>query len=117
MKPTVVIVDDHAFFRSAAKALPETGGFDVIGEAQDGVSALEAVDRLHPRIVLLDIRLPGMDGFEVARQLARSSDPPTVVLISTRDSSNYRRRIAGSPACGFILNSELSGDALSALVF
>jgi DNA-binding NarL/FixJ family response regulator len=116
MKPTVVIVDDHPGFRSSARALLEAAGFDVVGEADDGASAFAAVDQLHPRIVLLDIQLPGMDGFEVAERLARVGDPPAVLLISTRDVSSYRRRLARSPVRGFISKSELSGDAVSALV-
>jgi DNA-binding NarL/FixJ family response regulator len=116
VNPTVVIVDDHAGFRSSAKALLEAAGFEVVGEAEDGVSALAAVDRLHPRIVLLDIQLPDIDGFAVAERLARAGDPPAVVLVSTRTISSYRRRLARSPVRGFISKSELSGNALSALV-
>jgi DNA-binding NarL/FixJ family response regulator len=116
MRPTVVIVDDHAGFRSSARALLEAEGFDVVGEADDGASALAAVDLLRPRVVLLDIQLPDIDGFEVAERLAGAGDPPVVVLISTRAISAYRRRLARSPARGFISKSELSGNALSALV-
>jgi DNA-binding NarL/FixJ family response regulator len=113
---TVLIVDDHAGFRSFARALLEAEGFDVVGEAEDGVSALAAMVRLRPHIVLLDIQLPDLDGFEVAERLARAVDPPAVVLVSTRDVSSYRRRLAGSPVRGFIPKDELSGSALSALV-
>jgi len=113
---TVVIVDDHPGFRSSARALLEAAGFEVVGEAEDGVSALAAVDRLRPRIVLLDIQLPDIDGFAVAERLARAGDPPAVVLVSARDISSYRRRLAGSPVRGFLSKSELSGNALSALV-
>jgi DNA-binding NarL/FixJ family response regulator len=113
---TVVIVDDHAGFRSSARALLEAEGFDVVGEAGDGASGLVAVDLLHPRVVLLDIQLPDIDGFEVAERLAGAGDPPVVVLVSTRGISAYRRRLAGSPARGFISKSELSGSVLSALV-
>jgi DNA-binding NarL/FixJ family response regulator len=116
VNPTVVIVDDHPGFRSSARALLEAAGFEVVGEAGDGVSALAVVDRLRPRIVLLDIQLPGIDGFAVAERLARTGDPPAVVLVSTRDVSSYRRRLAGSPVRGFLSKSELSGNALSALV-
>jgi DNA-binding NarL/FixJ family response regulator len=116
VKPTVVIVDDHGGFRSSVRALLEAEGFEVVGEAEDGISALAAVDRLHPSIVLLDIQLPDIDGFEVAARLAQAGAPPAVVLISTRDISAYRRRLAGSPVRGFIPKSELSGNALSALV-
>ena len=116
VNPTVVIVDDHPGFRSSARALLEAAGFQVVGEAEDGLSALAAVDRLHPRIVLLDIQLPDIDGFAVAERLARAGDPPAVVLVSTRDVSSYRRRLARSPVAGFLSKSELSGNALSALV-
>jgi DNA-binding NarL/FixJ family response regulator len=116
VKPTVVIVDDHGGFRSSVRALLEAEGFQVVGEAEDGISALAAVDQLHPSIVLLDIQLPDIDGFEVAERLARAGDPPAVVLVSTRDISAYRRRLVGSPVRGFVSKSELSGNALSALV-
>ena len=116
VRPTVVIVDDHAGFRSRARALLEAEGFDVVGEAEDGVSALVAIGQLRPRVVLLDIQLPDIDGFEVAERLARAGDPSAVVLVSARGVSAYRRRLARSPARGFIAKSELSGNALSALV-
>jgi len=116
VRPTVVIVDDDSGFRSLARALLEAEGFDVVGEADDGASALAAVGLLHPRVVLLDIQLPGIDGFEVAERLAGAGDPPVVVLVSARGVSSYRRRLAGSPARGFISKSELSGNALAALV-
>lgn len=112
----MVIVDDHDGFRSSARALLEAEGFDVVGEADDGASALTVIDLLRPRIVLLDIQLPDIDGFEIAKRLAGAGDPPAVVLVSTRGASAYRRRLARSPARGFITKSELSGNALSALV-
>jgi DNA-binding NarL/FixJ family response regulator len=114
--PTVLIVDDHAGFRSLARAMLEAEGFDVVGEAEDGASAIAATVRLRPHIVLLDVQLPDIDGFEVAARLARAVDPPAVVLVSTRDISSYRRRLAGSPVRGFIPKDELSGRALAALV-
>jgi len=116
MRPTVVIVDDHAGFRSSARAVLEAEGFDVVGEADDGESALATIGRLRPRVVLLDIQLPDIDGFEVAERLAGEADSPAVVLISTRGVSSYRRRLARSPVRGFISKSELSGNALWALV-
>jgi DNA-binding NarL/FixJ family response regulator len=113
---TVLIVDDHPGFRSAARALLEADGFDVVGEAADGESALAAAERLRPGLVLLDIQLPDLDGFAVAERLANSQSPPTVVLVSSRDSSAYRRRLADSPARGFIPKGDLSGAAVAALV-
>jgi DNA-binding NarL/FixJ family response regulator len=116
MAETVLIVDDHAPFRALARALLELEGFEVVGEAADARSALDAVARLRPSVVVLDVQLPDLDGFEVARRLAQAGDPPTIVLVSSRDSSAYRRRLADSPARGFIPKGDLSGAAVAALV-
>jgi DNA-binding NarL/FixJ family response regulator len=113
---TVLIVDDHAGFRSQARRLLTAAGFEVIGEAKNGASAVESARRLRPGVVLLDVQLPDFDGFEVARRLANSGVDAATVLISTRDSNAYRRRLAASPALGFISKSELSGASLAELV-
>jgi DNA-binding NarL/FixJ family response regulator len=116
MRPTVLIVDDHAAFRASARALLQAEGFDVIGEAANGAAAAEAVAALRPKIVLLDIQLPDLDGLAVAEQLAGAPDPPAVVLISSRDAAAYGPRLQATPARGFIPKRELSGEALAALV-
>jgi DNA-binding NarL/FixJ family response regulator len=113
---TVLIVDDHAGFRLLARRLLSAGGFEVVGEAADGASALASARRLRPGIVLLDVQLPDVDGFEVARRLAEAGLGASTVLISTRDAHAYRRRLSDSPALGFIPKSELSGQALAELV-
>jgi DNA-binding NarL/FixJ family response regulator len=110
---TVLIVDDHAGFRSYARALLVAEGFSVAGEATDGASALTLAQSLAPELVLLDVALPDMDGFAVA--LLEDGPGPAVVLTSRRDVSSYRRRLEGSRARGFISKSELSGPALAAL--
>jgi DNA-binding NarL/FixJ family response regulator len=113
---TVLIVDDHAEFRTAARELLEADGFTVVGEAADGEQAIEAVAALRPSVVLLDVQLPGADGLSVAEDLAARPDPPAVVLISSRDKAAYGPRLARTPARGFIPKSELSGAAVARLV-
>jgi DNA-binding NarL/FixJ family response regulator len=113
---SVLIVDDHAPFRDAARTLLEGDGFLVVGESDDAAGAVAAAERLRPSIVLLDIGLPDGDGFEVAEQLASGEDPPIVILVSSREVAWYRRRLAESPARGFIAKGDLSGDAVEALV-
>lgn len=113
---SVLIVDDHAPFRNAARTLLEGCGFEVVGESEDAVGALAEAARLRPGIVLLDVGLPDGDGFEVAERLASSDDPPIVILVSSREVAWYRRRLAESPARGFIAKGDLSGDAVEALM-
>jgi len=110
-----LIVDDHAGFRSFARALLEAEGFDVVAEAADGASALAAARALAPEVVLLDVALPDMDGFAVCDALLEDGTGPVVVLTSSRDVSSYRRRLERSRVRGFIAKSELSGPALAAL--
>jgi DNA-binding NarL/FixJ family response regulator len=109
---TAVIVDDHAGFRAMARRLLEDAGYSVVAEAADGESGLDAVRRLRPRLVLVDIQLPDIDGFTVARRLADTGGDEAVVLISTRNASEYGARLAGCPAQGFISKADLSGSAL-----
>lgn len=91
-------------------------GFAVVGEAADGPAALSMLAVTHPDIVLLDIQLPGIDGFEVADLLAAQPTPPVVVLVSSRDADTYGHRLQTSPVQGFIRKSDLSGAALTAVL-
>jgi len=116
MGPSLLIVDDHGDFRSVARELLADEGFDVTGEAADGEQALAFVAAEHPDVVLLDVQLPGMDGFEVARRLAEFEDAPEVVLTSTRSARSYATRLAQCPVRGFIPKQDVSGPTLNALL-
>jgi CheY-like chemotaxis protein len=114
---TLLIVDDQADFRAGARALLEADGFHVVAEAPDGQAALEAASRVRPQVALLDIQLPGMDGFAVAESLAAGDRPPIVVLISSRPAEAFRSRLRAAPSVhGFIAKADLSGECLSALL-
>jgi DNA-binding NarL/FixJ family response regulator len=112
----VLIVDDHKGFRQLARRLAEEVGFDVVGEAATAADALLEERRLRPDIVLLDIQLPDLDGFAVASALSSVSAAPIVVLVSTRDASDYGPRIHRCGAIGFITKAELSSASLAALL-
>jgi DNA-binding NarL/FixJ family response regulator len=113
---TVVIADDHPSFRASARAILEADGFEVVGEADSGEAAISAMRSLEPDVLLLDVQLPDMDGFEVCRQLGLNGGPPAVVLVSSRDASDYGGLIEQSGARGFIPKAELSGSALTDLL-
>jgi DNA-binding NarL/FixJ family response regulator len=114
MATSILIVDDHPSFRASARMLLECEGYDVVGEAEDGMGAIDAVRKLRPDVVLLDVQLPDIDGPEVARRLAAANGfSPAVVLTSSRDLDDLGA-IGG--VRGFIPKSELSGPALEALL-
>ncbi len=115
MRPTVLIVDDSPSYRSAARALLESEGFEVVGESTTGEDALADSERLRPDIVLLDIGLPDIDGIAVAERLNARPNGPVVVLVSTRDGTGCEQVFQRCGARGFIPKAELSGEAITAL--
>ena len=112
----LLIVDDHPGFRRFARALLESEGFDVVGEAADGASAIEAAKALKPNVILLDVQLPDIDGFEVASQLTQNGSSPAIVMTSSRDACDFGSLVKQSGARGFIPKAELSAKALSDLL-
>jgi DNA-binding response OmpR family regulator len=111
----ILVVDDHDGFRAFAKMMLETDGFTV-AEAATGSQAASTALAVKPRLVLLDIQLPDLDGFEVARQLAGQDDPAVIVLTSSRDASDYGGQIAASPAAGFLPKEDVTGSTLRAFL-
>ena len=112
----VLIVDDHPSFRSAARLLLEFEGFEVVGEAEDGSTGISATAELSPDVVLLDVNLPDLDGFDVASRICVNAMAPKVVLTSSRDMREFGPLVRRSGARGFIPKGELTGEALSALL-
>ncbi|MBA2698452.1 MAG: response regulator transcription factor [Nocardioidaceae bacterium] len=115
MSMTTLIVDDHAGFRASARVLLEMEGFEVVGEAADGATGVSAAESLRPEFVLLDVQLPDTHGFDVAREILGRGLTKRVVLVSSRDESDYGDSIHSSGALGFVPKAELSGDRLRAL--
>jgi len=112
----VLIVDDHPGFRAQARALLAAAGYECVGEAADGESAVRLTRDLTPDVVLLDVQLPDITGFEVVQLVGGGPDPPAIVLISSRDAADYGRRIGRSGALGFICKAELSARTLAAVL-
>jgi DNA-binding NarL/FixJ family response regulator len=116
MATRVLIVDDHENFRSSARLLLEAEGYEVVGEAETGAAGLRAAAELNPDVILLDVHLPDIDGFDVASRIATGESAPRVVITSSRDASDFGPAIARSGALGFVPKNELSGEALAALL-
>ena len=88
----------------------------MVGEADDGRSALVAISKLRPDLVLLDVQLPDTTGFDVTRLLRQDPDAPAVILVSSREASDYGDRIIRSGARGFVSKRELSPVALANII-
>ena len=116
MSTTALIVDDHPSFRHFARKLLDSAGYVVVGEAEDGRSAIAAVRALRPDVVLLDVLLPDMTGFAVAKEIAGELERPLVVLTSSRSASDLGAMTHSEHANGFISKRDLTVAALAALV-
>ena len=121
MSPRILIVDDQAVVRSGFRVLLEDEpGFDIVGEAQDGREAIALVARRQPDVVLMDIRMPGMDGLEATRRLTGpdAEHPVKVIVITTFDLDEYVFAALRAGAAGFLLKDaqpEVLIDAIHAV--
>jgi DNA-binding NarL/FixJ family response regulator len=102
-KPRVVIADDQALVRIGFRMILNSGGIDVVGEAADGVEAVAAVRALKPDVVLMDIRMPNMDGLEATRQILGRSPKCRVLMLTTFDLDRYVYTALAAGASGFLL--------------
>jgi len=116
MPRRVLIIDDNTHFRAVARQLLERHGFVVVAEAETGVSGIEKAKEHRPDLVLLDVQLPDVDGFEVAERLSRLDVPVEVILTSSLDGTDFGALVARSSALGFVPKAELSASAIEALL-
>lgn len=115
---TVLVVDDHPAFRASVRRLLDSEGYRVVGEAGDGAGALGAAAELKPDVVVLDVQLPDIDGFEVAERIEAAADgsPPAIVLVSSRERSDFGTLLDTARVRGFVSKADLTGEALSELL-
>jgi two-component system invasion response regulator UvrY len=113
---TVLTVDDQRIFLRTARSLIEaTPGFEQVGEAASGEEALELAAHLRPDLVLVDVRMPGMDGVETARRLSEADPATTVVLISLEEVPQLSTAVDRAGAAGYIRKQDLSTRSLAEL--
>ena len=117
----VVLVDDQVLMRTAFRVIfDETEDVAVVGEAGDGAAAVDVVDRLRPDLVLMDIRMPGMDGVEATRRIRAlpirpHATEPRVLILTTFDLDEYVYAALRAGASGFLLKDALAEDLLAAV--
>ncbi|MDQ3786081.1 MAG: response regulator transcription factor [Actinomycetota bacterium] len=115
---SVLVADDQALVRGSFRVLVETApGFNAVGEAEDGVTAVEMAGRLRPDVVLMDVRMPRMDGIEATRRIC--GDPATsgvrVLILTTFDLDDYVYAALRAGASGFLLKDTPPADLLNAI--
>ncbi len=112
----VVLVDDQALVRTGFRMiLDETDDIEVVGEAGDGAAGLGVVGATMPDVVLVDVRMPGMDGIEATRRIRAMPTPPRVIILTTFDLDEYVFSGLRAGASGFLLKDTLAADLVSAV--
>jgi DNA-binding NarL/FixJ family response regulator len=110
-----VIADDQPLLRTGFALILAADGIDVVGQAADGVEAIATVRATHPDVVLMDIRMPEMDGLEATRQILAEQDPPRIIILTTFDLDRYVYSALAIGASGFLLK-DVSPERLVAAV-
>lgn len=116
-KVRVVVGDDHPMFRDGVvRALISSGEIDVVAEAEDGTSALAAIKQHHPAVALLDYRMPGMDGAQVAAAVVRDELPTRVLLVSAHDEPSIVFHAIEEGAAGFLPKESSRAEIVAAVL-
>jgi CheY-like chemotaxis protein len=116
MRPRIVIVDDDPSFLAMVRRLLESEGFAVVGEALSGHEGVAVAADLDPDLVLVDVNLPDIDGFEVVELLADGERSAPVVLTSSRAAGDFGKLVESSRARAFITKADITGEALAAFL-
>jgi DNA-binding NarL/FixJ family response regulator len=115
MTTRVVIADDQALVRTGFRMILTARGIEVVGEAADGAEAVDAVRRLHPDVILMDIRMPTMDGLEATRRILATPTDCRVLILTTFDLDSYVYAALAAGASGFLLK-DVTPEHLAAAV-
>ena len=112
----VVVVDDHELLRAGTRRiLDDASGFTVVGEADDGEAALAVVARTDPDVVLVDIRLPSVNGIDLARQIVEGHPGITVLILSAYDDEHYVRAALAAGVAGYLLKTTPSDELVHSI--
>jgi DNA-binding NarL/FixJ family response regulator len=112
----IIIVDDHPILLQGIRKLLEAEpGYQVVGEASDGIEGVELIKRLKPDIAITDITLPGMNGLDIARSVANASPRTRIILLTMHKESPYVIEALNTGVHGYVIKTEASADLLRAI--
>jgi DNA-binding NarL/FixJ family response regulator len=112
----VLVVDDQAMVRAGFRMLlRDEPGVEVVGEASDGLEAVGAAARLHPHVVLMDIRMPGLDGLEATRRIVAADPSARILVLTTFSTDEYVFRALRAGASGFVLKDDPPEQLIAAV--
>ena len=112
----VVLADDHAIVRAGLKAvLGAAKDIDVVGEASDGREAINAVERLNPDIVVMDLSMPRMDGIEAIKEIATRPNPPRILVLTMHAEEDYLIPLLEAGAAGYLVKSAADRELVDAI--
>ncbi|MDD5209120.1 MAG: response regulator transcription factor [Elusimicrobiales bacterium] len=114
-KIRVFLIDDHPIVRDGVRAFLTSCGIDVVGEASDAPEALRKVKKIAPDVIVLDVNLPSMDGWEVAEGLRSVVPKSRIIAFSIHSSEEYVVRMAKSGARGYVMKSQPTSELLDAI--
>ena len=113
---TIVLADDHRIVRQGLHALLKAEpDFEVVGEAGDGIEALEMVKKLNPDVVVLDLMMPGLNGLEVARQLSKQTPRTKIIILSMYDDEGFVLEALSNGASAYVLKDKGSSELIRAI--
>src|SRR5918995_3673494 len=115
-KLRLLLVDDHAVVREGLRSLLGTDNrFEIVGEAADGLTAISAVERLQPDVVVMDVSLPGMNGAQVTRRLKESQPAVRTLALTVHEEGGYLRSLMDAGASGYVLKRSAASELLRAI--
>ena len=115
-KLRLLLVDDHAVVREGLRSLLGTDSrFEIVGEAADGLTAISAVERLQPDVVVMDVSLPGMNGAQVTRRLKESQPDVRTLALTVHEEGGYLRSLMDAGASGYVLKRSAASELLRAI--
>jgi len=112
---SLLIVDDHSVVRDGLRAMLMRSNIDIVGEATDGLSAVEQARQLNPDVILMDVRMPDMDGLAATRLIKEENPRVAIVMHTSFESSDYLREAVDAGAAGYLLKGLARAELLSAI--